>query len=245
MARDVVLLHGFTHTGASWDPVVAALAESYRALAPDILGHGAAARREPVTLEAVLDDLAEQAPERFTLVGYSMGGRIALHAALAPALAPRVERLLLIGASPGIADPAERAERRAADERLAADLRAMTIEEFAHRWAQTPVLAGQPPAVAAAVHADRLRNQPAGLAGALRGLGTGALGSLWDRLAEVRAPTTLIVGERDPKFRAIASDMARALPAADVAVIPGAGHAVHLEAPERVAALIAQQSPAA
>ena len=185
MARDVVLLHGFTHTGASWDPVVAALAESYRALAPDIRGHGAAARREPVTLEAVLDDLAEQAPERFTLVGYSMGGRIALHAALAPALAPRVERLLLIGASPGIADPAERAERRAADERLAADLRAMTIEEFAHRWAQTPVLAGQPPAVAAAVHADRLRNQPAGLAGALRGLGTGALGSLWDRLPEI------------------------------------------------------------
>ena len=186
MARDVVLLHGFTHTGASWDPVVAALAERYRALAPDIRGHGAASRREPVTLEAVLDDLAAQAPERFTLVGYSMGGRIALHAALAPALAERVEQLVLIGASPGIADPAERAERRAADDRLAGEVERMTIEEFAQRWARTPVLAGQPPAVAAAVHADRLRNQPAGLAAALRGLGTGALPSLWDRLAEIR-----------------------------------------------------------
>ncbi len=244
MARDIVLLHGFTHTGASWDPVVAALAESYRALAPDIRGHGAASRREPVTLEAVLDDLAAQAPERFTLVGYSMGGRIALHAALAPPLAERVEQLVLIGASPGIADPAERAERRAADDRLAGEVERMTIEEFEQRWARTPVLAGQPPAVAAAVRADRLRNQPAGLAAALRGLGTGALPSLWDRLAEIRPSTTLIAGERDAKFTAIANDMAQALPTADVGVIPGAGHAVHLEASEAVAALIARQSPA-
>ena len=145
---------------------------------------------------------------------------------------------MLIGASPGLADPAERAERRAADERLADDVSRMTIEEFAARWAQTPVLAGQPPGVAAAVHADRLRNRPAGLAAALRGLGTGALPSLWDRLAEIQVPVTLIVGERDDKFRAIATEMAAALPDSDVAVIPGTGHAVHLEAPERVAALI-------
>ena len=242
MARDVVLLHGFTHTGASWGPVVAALAERYRALAPDIRGHGAAAGRSPVTLDGVLEDLTAAAPERFTLVGYSMGGRIALHAALAPGIAPRVERLMLIGASPGIADPAERAERRAADDRLADEVEQMSIEEFARRWAQTPVLAGQPPRVEAAVHADRLRNQLAGLAGALRGLGTGALPPLWDRLSEIRAPTTLIVGERDVKFRTIADEMVLALPAADVVVIPDVGHAVHLEAPERVAEAVAHPS---
>ena len=106
MAPDVVLLHGFTHTGASWDPVVAALGESYRAITPDIRGHGAASERLPVSLEAVLDDLAALAPARITLTGYSMGGRLALHAALA--LRDRVDRLVLIGASPGIADPAER-----------------------------------------------------------------------------------------------------------------------------------------
>jgi 2-succinyl-6-hydroxy-2,4-cyclohexadiene-1-carboxylate synthase len=238
MARDVVLLHGFTHTGASWDPVVAAPAERYRAVAPDIRGHGSASERDPVTLAAVLDDLGALAPAPFTLVGYSMGGRIALHAAFAPALAARLQRLVLIGASPGVADPAERAERRAADERLADDVSGMTIEEFAARWAETPVLAGQPPEVAAAVHADRLRNRPAGLAAALRGLGTGALPSLWDRLADIGVPVTLIAGERDHKFRAIATEMAAALPDSDVAVIPGAGHAVHLEAPERVAALL-------
>ncbi len=218
--------------------MVAALGERYRALVPDIRGHGSASECEPVALAAVLEDLAGLAPERFTLVGYSMGGRIALHAALAPALESRVHRLVLIGASPGIADPAERAERRAADEQLAAELGGLTIEQFAERWAETPVLAGQPPDVAAAVHADRLRNQPEGLARALRGLGTGVLPSLWDQLSGVRAPVTLVAGERDGKFRAIAIEMAVALPDANVTVIPDAGHAVHLEAPAAVAAVI-------
>jgi 2-succinyl-6-hydroxy-2,4-cyclohexadiene-1-carboxylate synthase len=237
MAPTVVLLHGFTHTGASWDPVVAALGERYRALAPDIRGHGEAWNRAPATLGAVLDDLAAIAPGRFTLVGYSMGGRIALHAALA--LPERIHRLVLIGASPGLADRAEREARRDADERLADSVEQMTIEEFARRWARTPVLAGQPPAVAAAIHADRLRNRPAGLARALRGLGTGALPPLWERLAEVSMPVALVVGERDQKFKAIAAEMAAGLPRVKVQAVPGAGHAVHLEAPVAVAEVIA------
>jgi 2-succinyl-6-hydroxy-2,4-cyclohexadiene-1-carboxylate synthase len=237
MSALVVLLHGFTHTGASWDPVVAALGESYRPLAPDIRGHGPASERRPVDLDHVIEDLSTQAPQRFTLAGYSMGGRIALHAALA--LGGRVERLLLIGASPGIADPTERAARRADDERLARELDRSTIEEFARRWAQAPVLAGQPPAVLAAAHADRLRSNPAGLACALRGLGTGALPSLWERLGELRMPVELLVGERDMKFRDVAERMGEGIARARVHVLSGAGHAVHLEAPGRVAELIA------
>jgi len=243
IAPDVVLLHGFTHTGASWDPVVAALAERYRGLlgrhrvlAPDIRGHGAACDRVPVTLEAVLSDLAGVASSRCTLVGYSMGGRLALHAGLA--LGARIERLVLIGASPGIADPAERDARRAADDALAEEIEGMSIEQFAQRWARTPVLAGQAPEVAAAVHADRLRNQPVALARALRGLGTGALPSLWERLPEIEMPVALVVGERDEKFKAIATDIASGLPHAEVVVVPGTGHSVHLEAPRRVAAVI-------
>jgi 2-succinyl-6-hydroxy-2,4-cyclohexadiene-1-carboxylate synthase len=233
MAPTVVLLHGFTNTGASWEPVVAALGERYRALAPDIRGHGAASAVRPVTLAAVIGDIAALAPDRFTLAGYSQGGRIALHAALA--LSSRVERLVLVGASPGIADPAERAERRVADERLAQDIEGASIEEVATRWAATPVLAGQPYSVAAAAHADRLRSTPAGLAAALRGLGTGALPSLWERLSEVGMPVTLIVGERDEKFQAVGAQMARALPRSELVVVAGVGHAVHLEAPEHVA----------
>jgi 2-succinyl-6-hydroxy-2,4-cyclohexadiene-1-carboxylate synthase len=216
--------------------VVAALGERYRALAPDIRGHGASSALEPVTLAAVLRDLTGLAPPQFTLVGYSMGGRIALHAALA--FGARIERLVLLGASPGLADPEERKARRADDEQLAGEIERSSIDAFAERWAQTPVLAGQPPEVLAAVHADRLRNHPAGLARALRGLGTGALSSLWDRLGAVGMPVTLVVGERDEKFRAIATQMISALPDAELIVVPGAGHAVHLEAPEAVAAVI-------
>jgi 2-succinyl-6-hydroxy-2,4-cyclohexadiene-1-carboxylate synthase len=239
MAPTVLLLHGFTNTGASWDPVVAALGESYRAVAPDIRGHGSASGARPVTLEAVVADVAAAPPERFTLAGYSQGGRIAMHAALA--LGERVERLVLIGASPGIADPAERAARRAADEALAAGIERGSIEDFAARWAATPLLAGPPPAVRAAAHADRLRSTPAGLAAALRGLGTGALPSLWGRLAELSMPVTVIAGERDEKFRAIGERMALGIARAELVVVPGAGHAVHLEAPERVAAEITRE----
>lgn len=237
MAADLVLLHGFTHTGASWARMAAALPERYRPVAPDLRGHGSAGAARPVSLEAVLGDLGALAAERFTLAGYSMGGRIALHAALA--MPERVTRLVLIGASPGLATASERAERAAADEQLAGELEAATIEAFARRWAQTPVLA-LPEEVAAEVHADRLRSAPAGLAAALRGLGTGALPSLWDRLGELPMPVTLVAGERDVKFRAIASDMAARLPQARMAIVPGAGHAVHLEAPEAVAAIIAE-----
>jgi 2-succinyl-6-hydroxy-2,4-cyclohexadiene-1-carboxylate synthase len=237
MAPELVMLHGFTHSGASWGRVVTALGERYRPIAPDIRGHASAGAQAPVTLEAVIRDVAALAPARLDLVGYSMGGRIALHATLA--MPDRVRRLVLIGASPGLADPAERAQRLAADGRLATELEASSIEAFVQRWAQTPVLAGLPAEVAAAVQADRLRSTPTGLARALRGLGTGTLAPLWDRLGELSLPVTLVVGERDDKFRAIAEQMAAALPEARLEVVAGSGHAVHLEAPERVAELIA------
>jgi 2-succinyl-6-hydroxy-2,4-cyclohexadiene-1-carboxylate synthase len=237
MAPTLVLLHGFSHTGASWDPVRSELGERYRGLAPDIRGHGAESGREPVTLRAVLDDLAALGPGRFTLCGYSMGGRLALHLALAEP--ERVARLVVIGASPGIADPAEREARRCADERLADEIEQSTIERFAARWEATPVLAGQPAGVLEAVRADRLRSTPAGLTRALRGLGAGALPSLWERLGELMVPVVLVAGERDRKYRTVAAKMAAGIPAAEVVVVAGAGHSVHLEAPRRVAEIIA------
>lgn len=238
MAPTVVFLHGFTHTGRSWQPVIAALAERYTSVADDIRGHGDASERLPVSLGTVVDDVLAAAPERFTLAGYSMGGRIALHVALRRP--DRVQRLVLIGASPGIADEQQREARRLADERLAAEVGRSTIGEFAQRWAQTPVLAGLPPEALEAAQADRLRSTPAGLARALRGLGTGALPPLWDRLGELAMPVTLAVGERDGKFRGIAAEMSRGLPGSQVVVVPGAGHAAHLEAPEAIAALLSR-----
>lgn len=233
--RDAVLLHGFTNTGACWDPVARAL-RGTRAHAPDLRGHGDAADDRPVSLAAVLDDLDGLTPPGAVLAGYSMGGRIALHYALAQP--ERLDALVLIGASPGLADPDERAARREVDARLADRIERIGIAAFAAEWAALPLWEGMPAPVAAAAHADRLRNTAAGLAAALRGLGTGELEPLWHRLGDLALPVTLVAGERDAKFREIAARMAARLPAARVHVVPGAGHAAHLEASERVAAAI-------
>jgi 2-succinyl-6-hydroxy-2,4-cyclohexadiene-1-carboxylate synthase len=240
MAPTLVLLHGFTHTGSSWGPVIRRLGERYSAIAPDIRGHASVSMREPVTVQAVIEDLTAMVPgDPFTLVGYSMGGRIALHVALA--LDGQVERLILIGASPGIADALEREKRLEADERLADWIAGgPSIEQVARRWESTRVLAGQPPKVAAFVHQDRLRNTPGGLARALRGLGTGALPPVWERLGELGMPVVLVAGERDEKFTATAWRMAEGIRNSRVLIAPGVGHAVHLEAPEWIAELIAE-----
>src|SRR3954449_1227018 len=131
MAPALVLLHGFTQTRQSWRRTVRALgAGRYRALVPDLPGHGQAALRTP-SFDAVTAYVRALAPpSSFTLAGYSMGGRLAVHAALTL----RPERLVLIGAGPGLQDPAERAERRAADDALADRIEQIGIEAFAAEW---------------------------------------------------------------------------------------------------------------
>ena len=215
---------------------MAALGGSYRALTPDLPGHGMAAERRPASFAACAAYVRALADGPCTLVGYSMGGRIALHTAFAiPGL---VRRLVLVGASPGIADGGERSARRQADEALADRIEAIGVEAFAAEWGAQPLFLGQEERVAAAAHADRLRNTAAGLAAALRGLGTGVMEPLWDRLPSLAVPVVLVVGERDEKFREIASRMVAAVPGSRLVVVAGAGHAVQLERPEAVAAAI-------
>src|SRR4051794_20405278 len=234
----LVLLHGFTQTRQSWRRTARALAGRYRAVIPDLPGHGQSAHRTP-SFDACTAYVRAVAPAvPFTLVGYSMGGRIALHTALA--LPRHVERLVLIGASPGIQDPKERAQRRTADDQLADRIETLDIEDFAKEWGSQPLFEGQPERVANAAYADRLRNTPRGLARALRGLGTGTMEPLWDTLHELTIPVTLITGERDAKFDALAKAMLRRLPNAHHVVIPGVGHAAQLEDPDAVAQAIYQ-----
>jgi 2-succinyl-6-hydroxy-2,4-cyclohexadiene-1-carboxylate synthase len=236
--RTVVLLHGFTHTGRSWDPVAARLGERYLARAPDLRGHGSASDARPVGVAECVGDVLGAAPERFLLAGYSMGGRIALRLALEHP--GRVDGLVLIGTTPGIADPVEREARAGEDSALAAEIEGSTIEAFAERWGRNPLFKGQAPAVAERAREDRLRNTPAGLAAALAGLGQGAAEPMWGRLGDLRMPATLVVGERDAKYRKLAERMAAAMPRAELLIVPATGHAVHLEAPEIVAEAIAQ-----
>jgi 2-succinyl-6-hydroxy-2,4-cyclohexadiene-1-carboxylate synthase len=234
MSDTLVLLHGFTQTRQSWRRTVAALGGRYRALAPDLPGHGLASERRPASFAACTAYVRALAGDHFALAGYSLGGRIALYTALV--LPGHVDRLVLVGASPGIADPAEREARRRAGEALAQRIVAIGVDAFAGEWAAQPLFEGQDERVAAAAHADRLRNTATGLAAALRGLGTGVMPSLWDRLGELAMPVTLVVGERDEKFRAIAGRMAGAIRDCRVEIVAGAGHAVPLERPDAVAA---------
>jgi 2-succinyl-6-hydroxy-2,4-cyclohexadiene-1-carboxylate synthase len=226
--ESVVLLHGFSATGRAWDGVAAALQrEGYRPLAPDLPGHGAAADHErPITFAGCVRHVLAGAPDRFALCGYSLGGRVALHVALS---APeRVSRLVLVSSTAGIEDAAEREERRRADGRLADELESVPFEEFIERWRAQPLFAGEPPEVGRLAREDQRRNRPDALAAVLRGIGTGEMQPLWGRLAELRMPVTVVVGDRDRKFRALGERMVGLMPDARLSVIAG-GHNLPLE----------------
>lgn len=237
MAQTVVLLHGFGGTRRAWDGVVARLdAERYRPLALDLPGHGSeAGHRWPIGFEDCVRSVLAAAPERFVLCGYSLGGRVALHVALAAS--ERVSRLVLIGANPGIEDPAERAARLAADERLAQRLEGEPFKDFIESWRTQPLFAEDPPEVGELARADQRRNDPLALAAVMRGLSVGAMASLWGRLGELEMPLTFLVGARDRKFRAIGERVAAACPACRLSVVEG-GHGLPLENPQAVAAAI-------
>jgi 2-succinyl-6-hydroxy-2,4-cyclohexadiene-1-carboxylate synthase len=231
--RRVVLVHGFTQTLAAWGAVGERLAGGFQVVRVDLPGHGGSGGVRAGFAAAA--GLVGAAGGVGGYVGYSLGGRLCLRLALdRPDL---VRALVLVGASPGIADPAGRAERRAADEALAERVERDGVASFLDTWLAGPLFATLPEA--AAGRSDRLANTSEGLAWALRRLGAGAQEPLWGRLAGLRPPTLLVAGERDAKFAALARRMAAAIgPAARVALVGEAGHAVHLERPAELAALV-------
>jgi 2-succinyl-6-hydroxy-2,4-cyclohexadiene-1-carboxylate synthase len=171
------------------------------------------------------------------LLGYSMGGRITLYTAFSGFF----RALILESASPGLADPAEREQRRISDEVLAASIERDGVQAFIDCWEKLPLFATQstlPPESRDALRRQRLSNHASGLAQSLRGVGTGVQPSLYARLPALHIPVLLIAGELDPKFAAIARSMAQALPQSQLRIVPGAGHAVHLERPEEFDSLV-------
>ncbi len=229
----LVLLHGFTQTGRSWDPLRETLATRFEVLTPDLPGHGGRTHMRAGLWEAAAAVGDECGPANY--LGYSMGGRVALHLALArPEL---VHRLVLVGATAGIEDDSERAARRNSDEALARTVEADGVAPFLERWLTQPMFADLT-AEAAGLDA-RLENEAAGLAASLRQMGTGVQEPLWHRLGELTMPVLLLVGERDDAFAEVALRMGAWIGgAATLALVPGAGHACHLERPDAFVDLV-------
>jgi 2-succinyl-6-hydroxy-2,4-cyclohexadiene-1-carboxylate synthase len=230
--RRVALVHGFTGTSQSWDDVTSQLGPDFDATLIDLPGHGQSSEVRLGFEDAAnaIGDIGGSA----VYVGYSMGGRLCLRLAIdRPDL---VSALVLIGASPGLISPDQRVARREADERLAAGIERDGTEAFLERWLTHPLFATLDPSPEEL--ARRRENPPEGLASALRLLGPGAQESLWDRLGELQMPVLLVVGGRDKKYLATSEQMLDEGLRGQLAVVPDAGHAVHLEAPSACAAVI-------
>ncbi|MCY4062559.1 MAG: 2-succinyl-6-hydroxy-2,4-cyclohexadiene-1-carboxylate synthase [Chloroflexi bacterium] len=232
----LVLLHGFSGDASTWRAVIERLADCSQCFAIDLLGHGEsdapadAARYRMDSVAADIIDLLDMlALTKSNLLGYSMGGRLALFLALQSP--QRFGALMLESASPGLADDGARADRRRRDCDLADRIEANAIASFVDYWEGLPIWASQSEGQIRAQRNQRLTNRPQGLANCLRGMGTGAQPNLWGELPNLRAPTCLIVGERDAKFRRTNQLMAAAMPQASLSIIPTAGHNTHLENP--------------
>ncbi len=231
----LVLAHGFTQTGRLWGPFGQALAAGRQLARADLPGHGGSSdvRADVSASGGRLAAAGGDGP--FDLLGYSLGARVALHAALARPDA--VRRLVLVGGTAGIDDPTARAARRARDDELADGLeRSGDVDGFVRRWLAAPMFAG----LVTPAPDERRRNSAAGLASSLRLAGTGTQPPQWARLPGLRVPTLVLVGAVDLRFAALGARLVAGLPDAVLSVVPGAGHAVHLQQPALAARIVDQ-----
>ncbi len=239
-AEAVMILHGFTGCAESMESVVPPLLEEYCVVRLELIGHGESdspAGGEAYTMRRCAAQIAEAARmldlECPHLLGYSMGGRAAIAAAVAN---PRkFSSLVLVGATAGIADSSLRRERILADQALADRIERRGVPAFVEEWMALPIFASQSCLGAEALEKarlQRLRNRAVGLANSLRGMGAGAQEPLFGLLDRFAGPVLLVVGERDAKFREIAASLEAAFPDARTEVLEAAGHGAHLEMPE-------------
>jgi 2-succinyl-6-hydroxy-2,4-cyclohexadiene-1-carboxylate synthase len=232
----LLLLHGFTRDHRAWEPVLPCL-DGYRVVRVDLIGHGQSdspADASRYTMAHAVDDLQAIVHhlhiERFGLIGYSLGGRVALHFALAAW--EQMWGIVIESASPGIEEISARKARVESDEALAQSIAADGLETFADRWQGQTLFASQsqlPPAVLEEQRRQRLENSAIGLGNSLRGMGAGAQEYLLPRLHSIHAPTLFLAGALDERYAAAAPVMASAVPGAEYAIIDGAGHTTHLE----------------
>lgn len=233
--KTIVALHGFTGSVNTWSAFAKEV--KMRVVAVDLVGHGLTDAPEAVAHYTVasqismLEQLFEQLHlSSFTLLGYSLGGRVAL--SYVCAFPQRVERLLLESASPGLQSEEERLTRQHADESLAQMIENQGVQAFVDYWQDIPLFASQKqlsPSAQSSIRAERMAQRKIGLANSLRGMGTGVMPPLWDQLSSLNIRITLVTGSKDTKFVNIANAMQSHLKYAKHYTVEGAGHAIHVE----------------
>ncbi len=235
----VVALHGFAGNVSTWSEFVSEAQKKYTVITIDLLGHGdsdAPAVVSRYQMERTIDDIAAAIHDlgfsQGCWLGYSMGGRVALAAA---ALLPNVcSSLVIEGASPGLLSPEARARRQRNDEALADLILNEGIEAFTKHWAEQPLFGSQksvPSDIQDRIRTQRLTSNPTGLANTLRAAGSGVQPPLHKFLPTIKIPVLCIAGEYDKKFTIIGRRMCNKLPNGRLGIVPGAGHAAHLEKP--------------
>lgn len=242
----LILLHGFTGSVTTWEQVVAQLPTNIRIIAIDLLGHGktdAPTNPSRYSMEEQVKDLEEVFTalnlEVFSLLGYSMGGRVAL--SYAEAYPHRIKQLILESASPGLETEEERLLRRKSDEHLADKIEKDGITAFVNQWENIPLFHSQkklPSKVQKVIRNERLSQKEIGLANSLRSMGTGAQKSLWSKLHQFKMPVYLLTGELDVKFCNIAKQMKKQIAFGEHIIIKNVGHAIHVENPTQFATIV-------
>ena len=235
----VLLLHGFLGEMGDWDRIAEGLARDHRVIMVDLPGHGESVGfpLELYRLDAVshlICDLLDQLSiDRCSAVGYSMGGRVALQ--LAVRRPERIERLVLESTTAGLRSEEEREKRVNADEQLALQLEKGPMDHFLNSWYRQPVFASiaDRSELFGRLVARRKFGNGHELARSLRQMGTGQMPPLWDELPRLSVPSLCLAGELDPKFVALAHEIAASMPNCRAHIIPGAGHIIHLEQPDR------------
>lgn len=231
----ILLLHGFTGNFQDFSSVISLLSKKYCCLAVDLPGHGEtrvigdeSCYNMPNTAKALIQLLNDLQIDKCLLLGYSMGGRLALYMTLH--FPERFEKVVLESASSGLKTEKERSHRREADLLLAQKLENSNIKDFLFNWYDRPLFKS----LKNSPHFDklietRLANNPLELAKSLRNMGTGNQPSLWGKLAQNQIPVLLLAGEYDDKFTTINTEIASLCPAASLEIVPKAGHNIHFE----------------
>ena len=227
----MLFIPGFMQRGDAWRPVAELLPERYPSRLLDHAEHSFEGRMGEIIAAA-----GEPAPS--VLVGYSLGGRLALRAALRSPQS--FAAVVVLGATAGIEEGPMRAQRVEADEKLASWMEAMPIEDIVGLWERQPLFADQSEPLVEAQRPGRMAQDPRSLALLLRTAGQGALEPVWHELPTLELPLLAIAGARDEGYRAAAKRLAAAAPNARAAIVENAGHAAHLQRPEEVARLIAE-----